>query len=202
MEAAAVAFGAAYATGDLFCFLVAMLTMGLIMTGLTLVLAWALTRTAVAHLQIAAAVLLLIAALLWSTLPFSFSGTRSPVTALLFLLASYLIVPLAAILPGMVWFWPGERSCVLKATALCAAATFTVEVLLYLALSFVLPKDQIYSAVLWLLNTLAANPLAAPLLFLAVFALSAFIAVIMYHLLAIAGMLHPAPAVAPPNRNK
>ena len=154
MEAAAVAFGAAYATGDLFCFLVAMLTMGLIMTGLTLVLAWALTRTAVAHLQIAAAVLLLIAALLWSTLPFSFSGTRSPVTALLFLLASYLIVPLAAILPGMVWFWPGERSCVLKATALCAAATFTVEVLLYLALSFVLPKDQIYSAVLWLLKAL------------------------------------------------
>jgi len=201
MEAAAVAFGTAYATGDLLCLFMAILTLGLVMTGLTLVLAFALTRTGIRIQRITAAVLLLIVSLLWSTLPFSFPELHSPVTALLFLVATCLLLPLAVAIPGIVWFWPGERLSVLKASALCTAATFVVEVVLYLVLSLALPKDLIYSAVLWLGNGLNNYLWGAPLLFLAVFAGSAVIAVIVYRLLMVWGKLHPAPAVLSTNRN-
>lgn len=174
-------------TVDFLAILPVLFLLGLFIAGLTLLYTVILTLDSDRKKQGIAAALLLVAMLLFFTLPQSVPGIPRMMAFLLVPLSAFSIIPLSAIIPGVLWFWPGRRRETVKTTILCTVATIAAVVLICQVPAAFIPSALILSLFSLLLNAADGIPMGISLVYLAIFLASSAIACIVYILMGIAG---------------
>ena len=172
---------------DLLAILPGLLILGLGIAGLTLLYTFILTLDSDKKKQGIAAGLLFVVMLLFFTLPLSLSGIPQETKFVLVPLAAFSLIPLSAIIPGVLWFWPDERTGTMKTTLVCAVATFAAGVLICRVPALIVSSSPVFIPLYLLLNAAEGIPMGISLVYLAVFRASAAIACIVYLLMRIAG---------------
>ena len=155
--------------------------------GLTLLYTVILTLDSDRKKQGIAAVLLFAGMLLFFTLPLSVPGIPRMMEYLLVPLAALSLVPLSAIIPGVLWFWPGRRRETVKTTILCVVATVAAVVLICRVPAIFVSPSPVFIPLYLLLTAADGVPMGISLVYLAVFLASSAIACIVYILMRIAG---------------
>jgi len=174
-------------TVDLLAILPVLLLLGLFIVGLTLLYTVILTLDSDRKKQGIAAALLLVAMLLFFASPLSVPEIFSGLESLLAALSALSLIPLSAIIPGVLWFWTGRRSEIVKTTLLCAVTTFIAWMLICQVPAAFIPSALILSLFSLLLNAADGIPMGISLIYLAVFLASSAIVCIVYILMRIAG---------------
>lgn len=172
---------------DLMDILPGLLVLVLFIAGLTLLYTFILTLESDRKKQCIAAGLLFAGMLLFFTLPQSVPGMPSETEFVLVPLAALSLIPLSAIIPGVVWFWPGKRTGTMKTTLVCAVATFAAWGLAGQVLSAFAAPSRIFFPLSLLIATTDGIPMGISLIYLAVFLASAAVACLVYLLMRAAG---------------
>ena len=167
-------------SSDTWGFLCGVLRLGIIVIGLTFFLTLGIGSIPERKKQVITAFFLLFAVLLWFTIPMLFLG-EIPDTGYIFeIVAVNLLIALAIITPGILWFWPKERRNIVKDTLMCSVFSLALGVLLYAGISLIVPARTLVVSLSGLLTVLANIPGGLHLTLLIIFTVIASLAYIGY----------------------
>jgi len=183
-------------------FFVSMLIFGMIVPGFAFLLTMGISRIHGRKEQFIFTIFLIFAAMLCCSIPSIFPWAISEILVRLCICAGFLIIPLAIITPGILWFWPDKRKNRIWDTLICSFLTLILGGLLYQGILLVVPVMTFVSSIQWLLTVLSNNPGGIQLVFLLLFVIVAVLSSIGYRIIGILKNKVPAltGAIPPANR--
>jgi uncharacterized membrane protein YhaH (DUF805 family) len=143
---------------------------------LLLLLAIGISRFRDRKNRLLVSLILLAAAILSGLVPALFPGGIPDNMCPVFMVSGVLVVPLAVIMPGILWFWPEERTFIVRDTLLCSVLSLVLGIAIAATVILAVPEPAIVSAWSEIMTVLAGLPaglsVALVLVFSSVFILS------------------------------
>lgn len=159
------------------------LIQGILVIGLTFFLTLGICSIHDRKKQFISTIFLLFVSLLWFTIPLFFPGKIPDAGSVFGIFVGYLIIALAIITPGILWFWPDERGMILKDTFMCSVFTLALGGLLYAGIYLLIPARMSVGCINGLFILLADTPGGMQLIRLILFTLFATLSFIGYWVL-------------------
>lgn len=161
-------------------FLQGVLILGMIVIGLTFFLTLGIGSIHDRKKQLITTIFLLCAVLLCITIPMLSHEEKPEAWYILQRFAGLLLIALAIITPGILWFWPEKRANILKDTLICSVLTLTLGVSLYAGVCLIIPVPTLVLFMSQLLTVVANIPGGTQLILLLIFAFFATLAYLGY----------------------
>ena len=136
---------------------------------LLLLLAWGVSRIQGRKNQLLASMVLLAVAILSGLVPALFSGEIPESVRLVCMVSGVLVVPLAVIMPGILWFWPDERKYIVRDTLLCSGLILVMSIAISAVVVQAVPEPAIVSAWSWVTTVLTDLPVGLQVALVLVF---------------------------------
>jgi len=146
-----------------------MLAPFIVVLGLLLLLTVSISRIPDRKNQLLVSGILLAAAILAGLVPSLFPGGIPDSVHLVCMVSGMLVVPLAVIIPGILWFWTDERKFIVRDTLMGAGLTLALGIAIAVTVILAVEEQAIVSAWSGILAVLAGLPAGLPVALVLVF---------------------------------
>ena len=122
---------------------------------LLLLLAFGISRIRDRKNRLLVSLILLVASLLSGLVPALFPGGIPDSICPVIMMCGVLVVPLALIMPGILWFWPEERTFIVRDTLLGAGLALVLGIAIAATVILAVPEPAIVSSWSGIMTVLA-----------------------------------------------